>query len=164
MSMSHTTVTPSKPQIDERVPDSTIAYFKTRNKLKAFTLVHKEFERSGITKADLAKRLGKGADRISHILAAPGNWTLDTVSELLFAISGAEPTYGLAYPLDKAPRNQRKPEWLEAPPLKPVSMAVGAATGATGPTLVSVRVSGEKLPNQTTSTSSPRTIVEVVDG
>lgn len=159
MSMSRTTATPSKPRPNERVPESTIAYFKTRNKLKAFTLVHKEFERSGITKADLAKRLGKGADRVSHILAAPGNWTLDTVSELLFAISGAEPIYDLAYPLDKPPRNQRKPEWLEAPAIKTTTVA-STAIGGIGTTTVSIS-GGEVLPQ---TTSARTTMVEVVNG
>jgi hypothetical protein len=37
---------------------------------------------------------------------------MDTMSDLLFAISGAEIRYELSYPLDKAPRNMTKPDWL----------------------------------------------------
>ena len=107
--MSLTTASPAEPQTFVPVPATTLSYFRTRNKIKAFTLIHKEFARGGITQADLAARLGKDETHISRLLAAPGNWTLDTISELLFAISGAEPDYGISYPLKKARRNQRKP-------------------------------------------------------
>jgi transcriptional regulator with XRE-family HTH domain len=82
--------------------------------MKAFSLLQREFKKSGITQADLALRMGKGADRISRILGSPGNLTLDTMSEVLFALSGGEPEYGVYYPLDAPPRNQIKPEWLES--------------------------------------------------
>jgi len=45
---------------------------------------------SGLTKAALARRLGKSPDRISRLLGAPGNWTIETVSELLLGIAGEE--------------------------------------------------------------------------
>jgi hypothetical protein len=77
-------------------------------------LIQKEFEKCGITQADVASRLGKGTDRICHLLSAPGNWTLDTVSDLLFAMSGAEVEYRVAYPLDRPARNMTEPDWLHA--------------------------------------------------
>lgn len=46
------------------------------------------------------------------MLGGPGNWTLDTYSDLLFAIAGGEAEYGIGYPLDAVPRNQHQPEWL----------------------------------------------------
>jgi len=45
-------------------------------------------------------------------LATPGNLQADTLSELLFAISGAQPIYGLSYPLDQPARNDTHPKWL----------------------------------------------------
>jgi len=87
---------------------------QTRNRMRAFNVVHAELEKSGLTKAELADRTGKGADRIAHLLAAPGNWTLDTISSLLYAISGAEIDYRISYPLDQKPRNQNHPAWLFA--------------------------------------------------
>jgi len=87
---------------------------QTRNRVRAFNVVHAELEKSGLTKAELADRTGKGADRIAHLLGAPGNWTLDTISSLLFAISGAEIDYRISYPLDQKPRNQTHPSWLFA--------------------------------------------------
>lgn len=125
--------------------------------MHAFSLVHKEFERSGISQADLALRTGKGADRICRLLGAPGNWTADTVSDLLFAISGAEVSYGLSYPIDKPPRNQRKPEWLEPP------SALTRATTTT--TRTSTTVSFFAIPEGgvTPSTSTPQPKVILVD-
>jgi len=84
--------------------------------MRVFALVQREFEKAGITKAELADRLERGADRVSHLLGAPGNWTLDTVSDLLFAISGAEINYHVTYPLQRPSRNMTTPEWLYSEP------------------------------------------------
>jgi hypothetical protein len=73
-----------------------------------------EFERSGISQAELARRLGKTPDIICRWLAQPTNWTIDTVSDLLFAISGGEAKYLMAYPLDQPTRNDTQPDWLKA--------------------------------------------------
>jgi hypothetical protein len=105
----------SKPAGRTPIDIGTLSYFRQRNKGRVYDLVIEEFERSGITQADLAVRLGKGADQISRWLGSPGNWTLDTESDLLFAISGAEPVYNLKYPLDEPQRNFRYPEWIEMP-------------------------------------------------
>jgi hypothetical protein len=98
----------SKPQGEEQISLEAFAYMRARAKRRAYDLVMEEFRRSGLTKIQLARRLfgsNKGADRVSRMLGGPGNWTIKTLSDLLFAISGAEPTYGVAYPLDKAKRN-----------------------------------------------------------
>jgi len=113
MNTSRTMSRLSKPFDNEPVPPATLEYMRTRNRMRLFDLVHKELKRSGITRAQLSRRMGRGLDRISHLLGAPGNWTLDTASDLLFAISGAEIGYQLAYPLDKPPRNMTRPEWLD---------------------------------------------------
>lgn len=112
MTTSPTTSVLRKPTGVAKVPSPVFAYLQTRNRLHAFNRVQREFEKSGISKADLAKRMGKGADRISHLLGAPGNWTLDTVSDLLFALTGAELTYAVTYPTEKPARNATKPDWF----------------------------------------------------
>src|SRR5208337_2251566 len=76
-----------------------------RARQHAYNLAMKEFMDSGISKAELAKRLGKGADRVSRMLAGPANWTIDTLSDLLFAIRGGVPKYSVDYPLDRPRRN-----------------------------------------------------------
>jgi hypothetical protein len=113
MNTSRTTPRLSKPVDSEPVPPATLEYMRTRNRMRIFNLVHNELKHSGITRAQLSKRMGRGLDRISHLLGAPGNWTLDTASDLLFAISGAEIKYEASHPLNKSPRNQTRPEWLE---------------------------------------------------
>jgi hypothetical protein len=112
MNTSRTTPRLSKPFDSDPVPPTTLEYLRTRNRMRLFDLIHRELKRSGITRLQLSKRIMRGLDRISHLLGAPGNWTLDTASDLLFAISGAEIRYELSYPLEKTPRNMTKPDWL----------------------------------------------------
>ncbi len=103
---------PYRPEGDERIPLGTLGYMEARNRNRVYDLVIKEFMNSGLSQATLARRLGKRPDVVCRWLGSPGNWTLDTVSNLLFAISGAEASYSLAYPADEAARNYIGPEWL----------------------------------------------------
>ena len=95
----------SKPTQGEPIRVPTLGYLRARHKRKLHSLVLREFKKSGITQAELCRRLRKDAATISRMLGSPGNWRLDTVSDLLFAINAAEPTYSVDYPLDKAVRN-----------------------------------------------------------
>ena len=115
MNTSPKTSTLSKPTSEERIPIGTLAYFRSRNRWRLYDLVISEFQKSGISKATLARRLGKRPEVVTRLLGAPGNWSEDTVSDLLFAISGAEPNYGVQYPLSGPPRNLRQPDWLQEP-------------------------------------------------
>jgi hypothetical protein len=103
----------SKPTGANRIEPWQLAYFQARNRSRVHELVLLEFAKSGITQADLARRLNKQPAVISRLLGAPGNWGIDTVSDLLFAISGAEVAYRVQYPLDGAPQNYRSPQWLK---------------------------------------------------
>lgn len=94
-----------KPIPGEQVPADTRDYFRSRAKRHAYDLVMRELQKSGITRAELARRLGKGADRVSKMLGGPNNWTIITLADLLFAIGAGVPTYGVDYPLDKPTRN-----------------------------------------------------------
>lgn len=108
----------SEPSGDQRIPRSTLTYLQSRNRHRLYDLVIDTFAKSGLTQATLARRLGKGTDRVCRILGAPGNWELDTLSDLVFAIGGGEVEYGLGFPLSAPPRNMRKPEWADAPPIE----------------------------------------------
>jgi transcriptional regulator with XRE-family HTH domain len=112
MTMYRSTSTLSEPVGRERIPSSQIAYIQTRTKLDMFNIVRAELKASGLSQAEIAERLGKGTDRISKILSAPGNWTLDTVSELLFAISGGMLDASIKHPLRRPKRNDIAPRWL----------------------------------------------------
>lgn len=107
MNTSRETSTLSKPIGSELIPRATFFYLRTRNKREIYSAVIREFKQSGISQADLARRLGQDQSRVCRLLKAPGNWTLDTVNDLLFAISGAVFRYQISYPLDALQRNYR---------------------------------------------------------
>ncbi len=98
----------SKPTGRDPIDPATLAYMRQRNRGRVYSAVIDEFEKSGISQADLAGRLHKGTDQISRWLGSPGNWTLDTVSDLFFAISSGEPAYGVQYPLDLIATNETR--------------------------------------------------------
>ena len=104
----------SKPKNGERILPETLAYMSARAKRRAYDLVIKTFKKSGLSKAELARRLGKGNDRVSRMLGGPGNWTIATVSDLLFAINSSEPQWDVSFPLERARRNDTRPGWLES--------------------------------------------------
>lgn len=128
MTTYHTTGALLRPAGDNLIPPSTFTYLRTRNRMKAFNVLRHEFDKSGLTVTQLAKRMGKGADRVCHVLNAPANLTLDTFSEFLFGMTGAEPTYGTAYPLDRPARNHTRPDWLSAPEIQAKPSTSGEKT------------------------------------
>lgn len=89
MTTSQTTML-SRPNGNLAVPKAAFAYLRTRLKHRIYSLIIKEFRSSGLTQADLARRLGKDAPQLSRMLSGPGNMTIDTISDLLFAIDGKE--------------------------------------------------------------------------
>jgi hypothetical protein len=98
MPTSRTTSRLSKPEGRKRVPESTLVYVRARNRMRAFTAVLKEFDASGISQSELAARLGKSTSRVCKWLGAPGNWELDTISDLVFALTGGAITFTVALP------------------------------------------------------------------
>jgi hypothetical protein len=103
-------------------------------------LVLNEFKKSGLTQAELARRMNKRPDVVCRLIGAPGNWGLDTVSDLLFAISHAEVGYSTLYPLDGAARNYTHPSWLQpnsvVVPVSDTSGALKIVTYSSGTTNV----------------------------
>src|SRR5260370_42060838 len=98
-------------EILEKAPLSIgmLAYFRERQRNRIHELVLQEFLRSGLTKTQLAQRMGRSPARITKWLAAPGTWELDTVSDFLLAIRGAELEPSLGYPFEQATRNYTQP-------------------------------------------------------
>jgi hypothetical protein len=113
MTTSRTTFL-SKPVAGETVLPETFAYLRGRAKRQAYNLVVREFKKSGISKTELAKRLGKTLPEVSRMLGGPANWTIVTVTDLLFAISGGVPKWEIEFPLDKPRRNATRPSWLSS--------------------------------------------------
>lgn len=111
---TYQTTTLSKPTGDDRIPNSTFAYLRARNRHRLYSVIIDLFQKSGLTQAELARRSGKPPETICRWLATPGNLRIDSLSDLLFAIDGAGPIYGIDHPLDRPTRNMVRPEWLDA--------------------------------------------------
>jgi hypothetical protein len=91
---------------DVQLAPAQLAYFNARAEAQAHSILLRLFvdlSRDGkVTKASLARRLGKSPEQITRWLGAPGNFTLKSFSSLL-ACMGYEPTFG-ARPLNSLPR------------------------------------------------------------
>lgn len=111
MTFSQSTSTLAEPAGDERIDPSTLAYSSARNCRKIYSAIIKEFKKSKLTQAQLARRMGQRTDVICRWLSGPGNYTLNTVSNLIFGISGGELTYTISHPLAEPPRNFTVPDW-----------------------------------------------------
>ena len=84
--------------ISNRSPkkERDVFYYRQRMKNRFFTKIisffAEESERTGITKKDLAILLKRDPGQISRLLSNPSNMTLETISDLLFALDAeAEP-------------------------------------------------------------------------
>lgn len=106
------------------IPAGKRAYFGARTRNQLYNLVLRKFQEqeadSGLTRADLARRIGRRPEVITRLLSTPGNWTLDTASDLLLGIAGEELKFSSSPVLGRAPRNYAGPEWLsrKAPKLE----------------------------------------------
>jgi len=66
-----------------------LGYFRGRLSNKLYQTVIGEFrkrESARFSKAKLARRIRKKPEQITRLLAGPGNWTIDTVSDLLLGL------------------------------------------------------------------------------
>ena len=78
---------------DESLNAREIFFFRQRQKNRIYQSVLEYFvslvEKRQLTKKEIAQKLGKDPAQITRWFNAPGNWKLDTVSDLLLAM-GAE--------------------------------------------------------------------------
>ena len=103
---------------DEPLSDYALGYLneRVRNGFYDYVLrrFHEAAERDGLTKASLARRLGLAPARVTRLLGSPGNWTLDTVSELLVGICREELRPRSEPYLQRAARNYRSEDVLRS--------------------------------------------------
>lgn len=89
-----TSITPTYSLDDAPIPPRALAFHRRQFQLDWHEKVLEEFRRQEgagqLTKAKLARRLGKKPEQITRWLASPSNWTLDTLSDLLVGM-GVEP-------------------------------------------------------------------------
>lgn len=88
----------------------TRAYFQARTRNRIYDFIMRKFlaeERKGLKRAELARRIGRRPEVMTRLLGAPGNWTIDTVSDLLLGIAGEELELSSSSPLNAPLRNER---------------------------------------------------------
>jgi len=121
-----------------------ISYFgeRYRNRLHAeiLKLFQKVSEERGFTKADLSRRLNKRPEQVTRWLSAPGNWTLDTVSEIMLAM-GYEPLVGSQALAGGASNNYYHPLSLK-PPASTTTTSPAEVTPEFGPPKVPITSTG----------------------
>jgi hypothetical protein len=85
-----TFLTPTLHLDNAPIPIRTRAFYRARLRRVLHELVFREFRRreqaGQLNKAILARRLGKRPEQVTRWLGTPGNWTLDTVSDLLLGM------------------------------------------------------------------------------
>ena len=82
---------------DEQISPAMLGYFHATAQDEAHGVILRLFreraEENSINRAFIARRLGKGPEQITRWLGAPGNWRLDTFTNLALAL-GHKPTFG----------------------------------------------------------------------
>lgn len=90
------------------IPEAKRVYFQERFRGRFFEFMIERFlaaQAIGLTKAKLARRIGKPPEVINRWLGAPSNLTLDSISDLLLGISAEEPEINGASLLNRSPVN-----------------------------------------------------------
>ncbi|MEH6725195.1 MAG: hypothetical protein V7703_03485 [Hyphomicrobiales bacterium] len=86
-----------------RIKLGLLGYTRQALRSNAFNLLHREIEAAELPQAEIAKRIGKDKSWLSRTLGAPNNITLDTLSDLVLAITGKQVELTLHDPA-RAPR------------------------------------------------------------
>jgi hypothetical protein len=107
------------------IPLEKRAYFHARVLNSFYQFVLQKFleeERTGrLTKAELARRIEKRPEVVSRLLGAPGNWGLETATDLLLGICGEELRPASSSLLGRATRNYDHAGWLPNRESQPIN-------------------------------------------
>lgn len=96
---------------NEEISEAYLKLFRQRQKQRVYQLVLKLFleeAEKGLTKKDLAKKIGKNAAQVTRWFSGPSNWTLDTVSDLLIAM-GSEMNFEAKHLTKQPTQNYKHP-------------------------------------------------------
>ena len=130
----------------------TKSYFRQRHQNRLYDAVLQAIEESAVRdkvrRKDIAATLDIPPSQVTRLLSVPANWTVDTVSDLLFAV-GAELDVRVVALRDRAPENRFHPAG-EAP-LSVASVQAGMETascpGAGAPPSSGAKPSKSATPN-----------------
>jgi hypothetical protein len=114
------------------IPPEKLGYFRGRLSNRFHELVLElftELERAGkITKAELARRLGRAPEQVTRWLGAPGNWTLDTASDLFLGM-GYEPALSVTNLVDQSKAETSVASWGDLPDDSAADLIADASYG-----------------------------------
>lgn len=102
----------SEPRDNDPIDRFTLSYMAGLARDRIHQVILAAFIESGLTKSDLARRLGMDKSRVSKILNTSSNITAETLGQVLFAIDGSCPTVARNWPLREKRHNLREPEWF----------------------------------------------------
>ena len=83
-------------------------YFRQRQQNRLFDTVIHALEKAGMRRKDIAHMMEVPPSQITRLLTGPANWTIDTVSDLLFSV-GAELDFRVTHYSDRAKGNMFHP-------------------------------------------------------
>jgi transcriptional regulator with XRE-family HTH domain len=92
----------------EPISESKLVYLQERLRGRFFDFLLEKFEAArgnGLTQRKLARRIRKSPEVINRWLGAPGNLTLDSISDLFAGISAEEPEFSTSSLLGRSPVN-----------------------------------------------------------
>lgn len=85
----HNLIPLHEPEGLDRIDDATLAYAGQTAREMVFHEIHQKLQSRELTRRTIARRLGKSPARISQQLGEPGNFTIETLAELAYAIDGS---------------------------------------------------------------------------
>lgn len=117
------------------------ALFAERNRNRVYDIVVKAVvanaKAKGMKRKEIADKIGRKQSHVTKLLSGPGNWTLDTISDLLFAVD-AELDYEVVPFSKRAKSNVFHP--MKSPPVPSLPLAATKIYGSASHFLIPVGV------------------------
>lgn len=116
------------------------ALFSERNRNRVYEIVVNAVieaaMKNGMSRKDIAQKIGRKPSQITTLLSGPGNWTLDTVSDLLFSVD-AEMDY-VVVPFSQRAKSNIHHDLLDLQ--KPTLFQQLAPTASDGASIIKVKM------------------------